>query len=101
MQQGRKLRPLPSGNVENQRSAPRCDLIETVAQSLIENGDAAIDLVSRDGERRRDAPDRSALRPAPDVHGQAQLVTALRGDGAKLVPGLALLAILHQLHAEK
>src|SRR5215470_12224404 len=65
---------------------------------LIEDGDAAVDLLGAHRKRRRDAPDRGHRPHAHDVHGEAELHAA-GGDGA---PGRGVggagLAILHELH---
>src|SRR5271167_3174113 len=70
-----------------------------LADRLIEDGDAALDLLARHGERRRDAPYRGHRPHGNDVHGESQLHAAC-SDGA---PGggvrRAGLAVLDQLDA--
>src|SRR5206468_2509805 len=68
-------------------------------QRLIEYRHRKIDVVARDGQRRRDAPHRATLRTPADVHAESEIQAPLRGERAQLVMRLARFAVLHQLDA--
>src|SRR5581483_4258920 len=79
-------------------AAPR-DRVLHFGERLVEDGHGKIDVLALDRQRRRDAPHRAALRPALDVHAQAELEAALRRQRAELVVRLARVPILHELDA--
>src|SRR6266568_5191615 len=76
-------------------------LVETFPQSPIQDFDGAVDLLGRDGQRRRDAPHRSALGAAADVHAQPILKTLPGRQAAELVGRAPAVAIGDQLDAEQ
>src|SRR5438067_2182756 len=69
-------------------------LVLCFGQRLIEDGHRQIDFDLGHRQRWRDAPDRSAFGTAPNVHAEAEVETALRGQRSQLVMRLARLAIL-------
>src|SRR5579862_2079247 len=77
------------------------DLVETVAQGLVEDRYGAIDLVGRYRQGRCDPPHRAALRAASDVHAEAELEAFPGRERAQFVVRPARLAVLHQLDAEQ